>query len=213
MEKINYTRKDYEDDLINPSTPHLKSRERFKAFYDELGNDPAQYMQAYFPELSGFIVPNGKILELGCHWGFNLIHWATQGFYCVGLELSEGLYKFGLDKINKEPFDIKNKITFLQGWIEDFVPQEKYDTVVLTEVLEHVMDPLIVMRKAAECLKTEGLLYISAPTIKTGSYSHARGISLRDMVYLIDHSGLEVVSWNQKLLDTGNTALIAKLKQ
>jgi 2-polyprenyl-6-hydroxyphenyl methylase/3-demethylubiquinone-9 3-methyltransferase len=213
MEKINYSRKDYEDDLLNPSLPHIKNREHFKAFYDELGKDPAQYVQTYYAPLSNFIVPKGRILELGCHWGFNLIHWARQGFYCVGLELSEGLVDYGIGKIAQESKEVRERITLLRGWIEDFVPPEKYDTVVLTEVLEHVMDPLIIMQKAAECLTLDGLLYISAPAQKTGNYSHVRSITQQDIEYLLNHSGLKVFSWNQPLIESGNTALIAKLKE
>lgn len=212
MDNINYTRQDYEDDLINPSLPHIKSRERFKAFYEELGKDPAQHAQDYVHDCLSFIKLKGKILELGCHWGFNLIYWARQGFECVGVEISENLVKHGLEIINKLPGEIRGRITIINGWIEDFIPPEKYDTVILTEVLEHVIDPLPIVQKAAECLKPDGRLYVSAPTTKTGTYSHVRAINKSDMKYLLSHSGLEVVEWDEKLAARDNTAVTVKLK-
>jgi len=202
---MKYNHKHYANDLKDPRTLHLKDRARFKNFYEELGKDPAQANQIYYEDQMSFVTPWGKIIELGCHSGFNLIHWAKQGYECVGVELSESLVELGKKRIAMEEICVQNRITLVNDWIEDFVPSEKYQTVVLTEVLEHVIDPLVVMRKAVECLASNGSIFISAPEKRTGTFSHVRAVGKSLLRRLLEQTNLTPISWEKN-------KLIARLK-
>ncbi len=189
-----YTADDYKKDLVNPEFPHIKSRERFKAFYNQLGNCPTQRNQKHSSNHTFFIKPKGRILELGCHWGFNCIYYAKQGFACTGIDVSETLIAYGKEKVLQEEKNIQDKVVLISSFIEDFIPVGKYDTIVLTETLEHTIDPKAVMMKVVECLAEDGLVYISAPTKKIGNSSHIRGINEEQMRVLIDSVGLSIVN-------------------
>jgi len=47
--------------------------------------------------------------------------------------------------------------------IEDFVTDERFDTITMINVLEHALDPGTVLRKAADLLSEGGILLIHVP--------------------------------------------------
>jgi hypothetical protein len=67
-----YDREDYLRDLRDESMPHIRSREHFRDFYDELGRDPVQKAQSCKLERRAFVEPKGSMIELGCHIGRGL---------------------------------------------------------------------------------------------------------------------------------------------
>ncbi|MEM5778810.1 MAG: class I SAM-dependent methyltransferase [Candidatus Aenigmatarchaeota archaeon] len=46
---------------------------------------------------------------------------------------------------------------------EDIPIRYKFNVILMTEVLEHFLDPIPILRKIKRNLKKEGLLYISTP--------------------------------------------------
>jgi len=55
------------------------------------------------------------------------------------------------------------KAEFHESLIEDFNTKEKFDTVAMLNVLEHVMDPVYVLKKATTFFKKDGVLIIHVP--------------------------------------------------
>lgn len=203
---MDYTVEDYKSDLKNSDIPHIKSREHFQAFYNELGKHPVQHNQVYQSGRMNFVKPKGSILELGCHWGFDLVYWATLGFHCTGIDVSETLIEYGNGMMDKLQPEIRDRIKLICGWIEDYQPTQLFDTIVLTETLEHVIDPLPILQKAVKCMKVSSLIYISAPAKRVGTFSHVRGINEQEMGLLLRQSGLQAIEWNADVEDTKVTA-------
>ncbi|HYR84776.1 MAG TPA: class I SAM-dependent methyltransferase [Terriglobia bacterium] len=187
-----YGRDDYLKDLKDSSMPHIRSRERFRDFYDELGRDPVQKAQTCQPERLGFVEPRGRIIELGCHVGFNLVHYARQGFQIDGVDLSEVLLREAEKLIAKEPAEVASRIKLIHAFIEDLPPDPKYDTVLLLETLEHVIDPLPIVLKATELLAPDGTIFISAPSTRVGTYSHVRGVSVDEAIRMCHQANLSI---------------------
>lgn len=52
---------------------------------------------------------------------------------------------------------------FFESLIEDFEINEKFDAVFLLDILEHVIDPVAVLKKAASFLKPSGVLIAHVP--------------------------------------------------
>jgi len=52
---------------------------------------------------------------------------------------------------------------FHESLIENFETDEKFDTVVMLNLLEHVVDPVFVLKKAASFLKKDGVLIVHVP--------------------------------------------------
>ncbi len=55
------------------------------------------------------------------------------------------------------------KAEFHESLIENFELKEKFDTVVMLDLLEHVINPVSVLKKAASFLKKDGILIVHVP--------------------------------------------------
>jgi 2-polyprenyl-3-methyl-5-hydroxy-6-metoxy-1,4-benzoquinol methylase len=209
---MTYGREDYLSDLQNPAIPHIRSRERFRDFYDELGRDPVQKGQSFQGERMTFIEPQGRIIELGCHIGFNLVHYARLGFEITGVDVSEVLLQEAEALAAQEPADVRRRITLIHAFIEDLPSAPQYDTILLLETLEHVIDPAPILCKAAEILSPSGRLYISCPSTRVGTYSHVRGVSIDEGIRLCHAEGLMIeAAYSEPWKDVyQNTFVIAR---
>lgn len=72
----------------------------------------------------------------------------------------------GVDASSKHLAEARRRlpdVAFHQGLIEEVELEEKFDTVVMLNVLEHVQDPIFVLRKAASLLKDDGVLIVHVP--------------------------------------------------
>jgi 2-polyprenyl-3-methyl-5-hydroxy-6-metoxy-1,4-benzoquinol methylase len=55
------------------------------------------------------------------------------------------------------------KAEFHESLIEEFETSERFDTITMINVLEHVVDPAAVLRKATDLLSDDGILIIHVP--------------------------------------------------
>lgn len=79
----------------------------------------------------------------------------------------EGAKPFFSSKVSIETFDIdpESGCTYIGDICEynGFLPDEKYDYVVCTEVLEHTLRPWDAVSEIWRLLKPEGLLFVTVP--------------------------------------------------
>lgn len=104
-----------------------------------------------------------EVLELGC--GFR----AAQ---LVALEdrLKHGV---GVDFQIAPELRAREKFTFYEGTIEATLPKlagKSFDAILLISVLEHLVDPALVIQSAREMLKPSGVLLINVPTWRGKSF-------------------------------------------
>lgn len=72
----------------------------------------------------------------------------------------------GVDASPKHLGEARKKVpfaTFYESLIEEFNIKQKFDTVLMLDLLEHVQDPILVLRKAASFLKSDGRLIVHVP--------------------------------------------------
>jgi len=205
-----YSYDDYTADRNSSDIIHTKDKIRFRDFYEALARDPAQHKQQYQSFRTDWIRPIGSIIEPGCHIGFNCIHYGRLGHYCVGIDVSQGLIDLANDALAKESDEVRSRVQFIQGYIEDISLPMKFNTVLLTETLEHVIDPIPIMLKCREFITDNGMLFITAPSIKTGNNSHIRGISEEYAMELANLSDFDIVLFARGIKD--QTCFIAMPK-
>ena len=93
--------------------------------------------------------------QVGCSDGYTL-----YAFQQAGVCLTEGIdpslesHKLAMDLYSLET---------VVGTFEDFVPSNKYELLILTHVLEHIYNPLTVMKKCSSMQKKGGWGLIEAP--------------------------------------------------
>jgi len=72
----------------------------------------------------------------------------------------------GLDASGKHLAEAKKRlpdVQFHECLIEEFESDEKFDSVLMLDVLEHVVEPVVTLQKAASLLKPDGVLIVHVP--------------------------------------------------
>jgi 2-polyprenyl-3-methyl-5-hydroxy-6-metoxy-1,4-benzoquinol methylase len=118
------------------------------------------------PFLSG-----GRGLELGCSDGFMTEMIAAR---MDALDVVDGSANF-LAEARKR--NLPN-VTFVYSLFEEFTSPTQYDAVFASYILEHVADPVAVMRMARSVLKPQGLLFIVVPNARALSRQLAMHMGL-----------------------------------
>lgn len=103
-----------------------------------------------------------KILEIGAGFGETLFYLKKQGIAseAIGLDIFEEIEK-------KEEY--KKIDDFIFGNIEELeLPQfnEYFDVIILADVLEHLIEPVMVLEKVKRYLKQDGEILVSMPNIR-----------------------------------------------
>jgi SAM-dependent methyltransferase len=97
---------------------------------------------------------DGRLLDVGCGHGF-LVHEASaQGFDAFGIEPSLDAATYARDVLG---VDVRSTT------LEALPPDEQFDVVVLTDVLEHIADPVEALRKCARLVAPGGVLCVGTP--------------------------------------------------
>lgn len=108
--------------------------------------------------------PGSKILDVGCgacdvtallaRLGYNLT--------CVD-DLRSSWHLLGRNRDRIVSFCRKNKIDIIIQKIEETDIRERFDAVIMIDVIEHLLSPRIVLNKVISLLKPNGLLLILTP--------------------------------------------------
>lgn len=98
-------------------------------------------------------------LDIGCGLGWLLHHVASQveGLHIAGIEPSDSCAAHFTEKIGGELVarDVDT------DW--QVANQGRFDLVIFRHVLEHLLDPVAVLKKVRESMAPDGVLYIAVP--------------------------------------------------
>jgi SAM-dependent methyltransferase len=106
-------------------------------------------------------VPDGKALDIGCGSGLFLSVLRQFGWSVQGVELSSAAAQFAKEKLG---------INVFAGELVDarFAPNS-FDFVSLNHSLEHLPEPLELLREVRRILKPGGRLYVGVPNVASVS--------------------------------------------
>ncbi|MDX2104357.1 MAG: class I SAM-dependent methyltransferase [Alphaproteobacteria bacterium] len=99
----------------------------------------------------------GRLLDIGCNEGRNLAFYQRSGFTVEGLETNP------VARATAQSLGF----TVHGAELEVFQPPEGYDVAVLSNVLEHALDPKEMLDHVARVLKPGGQLWISCPNARS----------------------------------------------
>lgn len=124
----------------------------------------------------------GSLLELGLGHGFTTLAFSQHFTRHVVLDGSAAV----IEHFRKQHPECKAEI--IQTYFEDFQSDEQFDVVVLGFILEHVDDPILVMKHYRKFVKPGGSLYISVPNaeVLNRRLGYAAGL-LSDMQLLSEN--------------------------
>lgn len=143
----------------------------------ELHTDKPRYFEIQYLNSKESILPfvqdsftpgKGKrVLEIGSAEGGVLKAFVELGCYCVGIELSHSRTELAKE-YQKEELE-KGNIEFIAKDIYDIDADglgEKFDLVILKDVIEHIHDQKKFMKEVSKFLKPEGVIFFGFPAWK-----------------------------------------------
>jgi SAM-dependent methyltransferase len=140
-------------------------------------------------------VPGGSLADFGCGAGYLVSAARGMGFAAVGFDINEESLAAATDRFGNYFYPTDR--------FRDFGP---YDIVTMTDVLEHLPDPVGVVTSVVESLKPGGRLLVACPRADSWSAKilgarwgqvkdeHVYYPTKRGLIDLLRRSGLEVVS-------------------
>lgn len=141
---------------------------------------------------------NGKILDVGCSYGFYLKVFNKYGFSVTGIDISRPAINY-----LKKVFKLKGIV----GEFNDYLFSKKsFDVITMIDSLEHVSNPRKILLKSKEIMKKEGLIVIQTPNAEsfisklTGKNwfwllpsQHLYLFSIKSLKMLLEQTGFKII--------------------
>ena len=102
-----------------------------------------------------------KVLEVGCRDGGVLLPFLERGCHITGVELSEKMLLQAKERYSQSIED--GKAYFLAKDIHEFNSSEKYDIILLKDVIEHVYGHDKLIKKLKSLMAPGGVIYFGYP--------------------------------------------------
>ena len=169
----------------------------------------------------GMIGHNKTVLEVGCATGYFTKALAERGCKVVGMELSPEAAAVAENWAERVVVGNVDDTTL---W--DLVDDESFDVITFGDVLEHLQDPLAVLRVAKHKLKQSGFIVTSLPNVAHGDVrlsllhgsfpyretglldrTHIRFFTLQTIRELLYDAGLVVVDTKRVVMPLFQTEL------
>lgn len=134
-----------------------------EAYYGKLGDQFMRETQARIHWICSQI-KGRRVLDVGCSQGIVPLLLAREGCQVTGVDTSPQAIEEAKGYMAAEPAHVQQNVTYVNA---DFLSLESVDvepdTIVISEVLEHLVRPELFVEKASHLLKPGGRLIITVP--------------------------------------------------
>lgn len=173
------------------------SRKAEQSFFDDQYKTGSRFVRDFLEKIPAD--HRGSLLEIGCGAGGILKAIGEAGWGPVtGVDLGGDYLEFGRNA----------GLTLIQGDYRTHIPNGSQQLIVLSHVLEHLLDPVQALREMKEKLRPGGYLLIEVPGIlnlhRSYDYvyhyfqgAHIYNFSLAHIALMLEITGFQVVSGNE----------------
>ena len=114
---------------------HLNRKQYFNEQAISTRKYVVPYIETVFP-----ITKETKVLEIGCGEGGNILPFLEKGCNVIGVDLNQGKLNMGEEWLNEAMPDSKFKLINQDIYEWDLSSDEKFDLIILRDVIEHIHD-------------------------------------------------------------------------
>lgn len=120
-------------------------------------------------------VEGNNVLDIGCSQGIVPIILGREGKNVDALDIAPESIEYAMDDLKNEHVTVQENVNFR---VSNFMTEEQleptYETILLTEVLEHISDPLSFLKKIHDHLDKEGRAVVTVPFGINDYFDHKR---------------------------------------
>jgi SAM-dependent methyltransferase len=158
----------------------------------------------YFRDITRHFVPTDNILDVGCGTAWLADHFRSH----TGVDASSEMVARAAERARR----------VVHGDASDGLPFESstFDGVILKDLLEHVSDPVMVVRESWRVLKPGGRVYASSPDAQRWAwddYTHRRPFTRRSFRLLFRDGGFEIEKLGYESVLPGTGILAARTRR
>ena len=149
--------------LFTSALPDAERAEDYDSYYSEANLTVPDFINQRLDEIVKEFAAyrqNGRFLDVGFGSGILLEAARRANWQTSGVEVAES----AVEQARRMGFDVFCGTLQSAGY-----PDNYFDVITASEVLEHVPDPEVVLREIARVLRAGGLLWLTTP--------HVRGVS------------------------------------
>jgi 2-polyprenyl-3-methyl-5-hydroxy-6-metoxy-1,4-benzoquinol methylase len=149
--------------------------------------------------------PQGRFLDVGCNMGMLLRHVRRMGWTAVGVEPSPTLAPLAIKGFGLNVYNcFLNELPTIE--------HRSFDVIALSDVFEHISDPLSLLSDVRQLLAPDGILYVKVPNARWNlfkqsmlkllgkapkqgvwdSYEHVVHYTDRTLAMMLDKAGFAV---------------------
>ncbi|MEO0392644.1 MAG: class I SAM-dependent methyltransferase [Pseudomonadota bacterium] len=154
----------------------------------------------------------GSCLQIGCSHGDQTTMLATVFDDLTVVDATAEFIEFTRRRTGDKPID------YVRTMVEDYKPAKRFDNIVITHVLEHLIDPVAVIKHLRDLLTPTGRLFLAVPNgnaasrmiaVKMGVLSHLGDLSAADVeaghrrVYQLDTLCKDAIDGGLKIAQSG----------
>ncbi len=174
-----------------------------KGYTDYIGRGDSRkrHFRSLIPAIRRHLnVDSPHVLDVGCAAGFFLEVAREEGWEAQGVELSAFAAEYARSRLGLQ--------VFTGTLAEAGLPSGSFDLITFWDVIEHLADPLAVLREARRVLRPGGLVVLSTGDISGATAlvygrrwrllappGHLFYFSRRTLFALLRHLGFEVLQW------------------
>lgn len=129
-------------------------------------------------------VSGNTIIDVGCSQGIVSILLAKAGNNVVGIDLAKESIDYA--KMDKEKEKLGNNLNFICDDFLTYKFNQKFDCIIMGEILEHTFSPTLFLDKAKELLNENGRLIITVPFGINPFPDHMRTYYFTELFYQIN---------------------------
>ena len=147
-----YTKEFYSTSYGSLNNSAIEVQVADKDFHDAHRED----ICANIESVSGREISGLDVLDVGCGWAQTLLYMRQRGARCFGFDPAPSAVEYALSQgLDVRRAGMENLMVF---------PDRRFDVVMLLNVLEHLADPVDVMRQIkSDLLKPGGVLVVEVP--------------------------------------------------